>query len=102
LAGSETGRKIVTDLFSDLKPSRNAGVTWREEEEDVFICSEDGQTLFTITSVGADIWRICDGEHSLGEMAELLVAAYDVDRETVDRDIQDFLTDMKSRGLVFF
>jgi hypothetical protein len=93
---------VVIDLEPNSKPRRNEKTVWREEEEEIYICSEDGQTLYTLAEVGADIWRACDGEHTFAEITELLMAAYEVDEETLTGDMKAFFSEMKSNGLIFF
>ena len=92
----------MTQLKRETIPRRNEEAEWREVEEEVYICSIDGETMFSITGVGADIWRVCDGEHTVAEIAELLLTAYEVDRDTLEKDLAEFLDDMKAKGLITF
>ncbi len=89
-------------LEPDMVPQRNIEVVWREDDEDVFICSTDGETIFSITAVGADIWRVCDGTHTIAEITELLLTAYDIDRDILEKDTEEFLLDLKAKELVSF
>ncbi|MFH1844023.1 MAG: PqqD family protein [bacterium] len=89
-------------LNYDAVPQHQAEIVTREIDDEIYICSADGETMFTITTVGADIWRACDGSHSVSEIVEILIAAYEVDRETVERDLEAYLTDLETKQLIVF
>ncbi len=92
----------MSELNPEAVPTRDGDTIWREVEEEIFICSADGETMFTLSDVAADIWRVCDGEHTVAEITELMLAAYEVDRETMTRDLAEYLADLEAKGLVFF
>jgi len=92
----------MTSFDLTLKPIRNEDVVWREDEEDIFICSADGELIFSISDVGADIWLACDGQLTISDITELLIAAYDIDQETLAKDLVEFLLEMKAKDLVSF
>ena len=56
--------------------------------------------LRSVTESAAVIWKNCDGEHSLEEIADALEAGYDAPRETIVSDLNGLLEDLKSKGLL--
>jgi hypothetical protein len=83
-------------------PQPNEEVVVKEVDDEIYICSADGETMYTITDVGADIWRACDGVNTVGDIAELLLAAYDVNGETVAEDLESYLSDLAEKKLIRF
>jgi monomeric isocitrate dehydrogenase len=88
-------------LTSFAKPKWNQELVWREAEGEVFVCSADGQTLFTLDAVGADIWRACDGKHTIDQITSWLLESYEVDRITIEKDLRACLENLLDRELIF-
>lgn len=87
-------------LDREAVPKPADDIVTKEVDDEIYICSADGETMFTITAVGADIWRACDGSNTVGDIADLLMAAYDVDRQTVESDLEAYLTDLEAKKLI--
>lgn len=84
----------------DSVPRRNAHVVWREVEDEIYVCSPDGETMHTLNSVAADIWRAIDGQNTVRDIAELLVAAYEVDPDTLWDDLNEYLDKLYENNLI--
>ncbi|NKE37072.1 PqqD family protein [Natronococcus sp. JC468] len=57
----------------------------------------------TLDSVGATVWRHCDGDHTISEIAAIVADAHDADRvEPVDETLAYFLMQLEERGLIRF
>ena len=96
---------------------RRPGLAWRDEEEarrevlatlegggDVvdegtLILVDSGQ-VFELNLLGADIWKLCDGERTVGEVVDDLLNRYDVERDELEKDVRAFLSQMEERGWV--
>jgi hypothetical protein len=92
----------MTPWSKDAVPRQNQDVVVREEDDEIYVCAADGDTMYTITAVGADIWRAIDGTNTVEDIAELLLAAYDIDRETVEKDLRDYLGELVAKNLIHF
>jgi hypothetical protein len=57
-------------------------------------------TAYPITESAAVVWKVCDGEHSLDEIADTLEAHYDASRETISSDLSNLIEDLRSKGLL--
>ena len=90
----------MTEFASTTVPRRNEDVTWREEDGDIFIGTADGQSLFSLTSVGADLWRLSDGKSDLEHIEAQLIGKYDIDTVTLHSDVMEFLNELKSNALI--
>jgi pyrroloquinoline quinone biosynthesis protein D len=94
---------------------RRPGVAWRDEEEarrevlatlaeggDVddegtLILVDSGQ-VFELNLLGADIWKLCDGDRTVGDVVDDLLGRYDVERDELEDDVRAFLSQMEERG----
>jgi pyrroloquinoline quinone biosynthesis protein D len=94
---------------------RNPDIVWRVEKrreaeivkaleagEDV---SDKGSVILIISGmmhqlnlVGGQIWGLCDGQRSLGDLVDALAAEFEVEREVLADDVQTFVDDLLQRG----
>lgn len=56
--------------------------------------------LYSFNEQGATIWKLIDGTRSVGEIADLVCAEYEVTREQALQEIVSFCTDGVSRNLL--
>ena len=68
-------------------------------DETVLLDLESG-VYFGLDGVGMRIWESIGEGRTLGEIAALLVAEYEVDEETANTDVIRFASDLVSRGLL--
>ena len=55
---------------------------------------------FGLDPVGVRIWQLIAAEHSLAVIVETLVHEYEVERETLERDVDALIAELERRGLV--
>lgn len=94
---------------------RRDGIAWREEKEaregvldalekgddageEGTLLLVDGGQIFELNLLGADIWKLCDGRRTVGDIVNTLHGEYDVGREELERDVSAFLEEMRERG----
>ena len=106
----------MSTMNPDRIPRRNDELVWRSgrqgagegsetarsDEDEVYICSADGETLFTLADVAADIWHACDGRRDVAAIVDLLLESYEVARDELEGDVAAFLADLEARGLLLF
>ncbi|QCS42934.1 PqqD family protein [Natrinema versiforme] len=57
----------------------------------------------TLDPVGTTVWRHCDGDHTVSEIASIVADAHDADRvEPVDETLAHFLMRLEERDLIRF
>lgn len=56
--------------------------------------------IMTLSESGALLWRKLEKNSSIDEMIELLLAEYDIDKDTAQRDVEDFVGSMKSNSII--
>jgi hypothetical protein len=55
---------------------------------------------YEIDEVGLSIWELCDGNHSVEEIAELLTQEYDVEYTRALEDCQEFIGNLMDWSLL--
>ena len=84
---------------------RNKDVVSRKIAGELFLVPVAGnladmERMFALTTVGEFIWERIDGKRSLSEIRDEVVAQFDVEEEQADSDIQEFVAELISAGLV--
>ena len=57
-------------------------------------------SIFQLRGVGPRVWELMDGKRSLGEITGIILDEYDVDGEILAHDLERFLAQLLSLGLV--
>lgn len=57
-------------------------------------------SIINLNETGAFLWRILEKETTEQELIEKLLEEYDVDRETAEKDIKDFIQKIQEAGLL--
>jgi len=60
----------------------------------------DMQSIYTLDSVGADIWNLIDGERTQGDILDALLDDYDVEADVLSRDLDEFIDNLVSVGAI--
>lgn len=60
----------------------------------------DFNGMITINETGAFLWKILEKEISREELAEKMLSEYDVDRDTAEADIDEFIEKLRSSKLL--
>ena len=58
------------------------------------------QRMFALTAVAEFIWERLDGQRSLGDIRNDVLACFDAEKEQVDADIEAFVTELMTEGLL--
>jgi coenzyme PQQ synthesis protein D (PqqD) len=69
----------------------------------------DGQATIVLPSraevkvlneIGSVVWDSIDGRRTLGQILETLLAEYDMPREQAERDMLEFVGELRTHGMV--
>ncbi|MGE5530737.1 MAG: PqqD family protein [Bacteroidota bacterium] len=55
-----------------------------------------------LDEVGSFVWKRCDGEHTVNEIADALAAEYKLNRREVDVSLTQYLQTLGKRGMIAF
>jgi hypothetical protein len=79
---------------------RPGSVEWREVEGEVIAVDVRTSEYLAVNPTGAVLWRALEDGATRGELAERLVARFDVERGAAARDVEEFLAALEERGLL--
>ena len=65
----------------------------------VLLRMEDG-AYFTLEEVGAEVWRLCDGERDLDAIVAAVCELFDAPAEVIRADVRAFVDDMVGERLL--
>lgn len=58
------------------------------------------ETVMVLNGTASDIWRLCDGRTTVGELTTLLAGAYGVDREMAGGEVARAIADIARDGFL--
>ncbi len=56
--------------------------------------------LFVVTETGAFIWENLESAEDDAEVVDKLLEKYEIDRETAETDVADFLSKLRQYGII--
>jgi hypothetical protein len=77
----------------------DAVVSCNVEDDAVILNLEDGE-YHELNAVGADIWNKIQTPTTVDAIVAAMLEEYETDEETVRRDLDELLEEMRSKGLV--
>ena len=72
----------------------------RRVDDDLVILDIPSGQYFELNDVGALLWERLDGTNSVEDLIDVVLAEYDIDRQTASTDVEDLLGEMIRAGLV--
>ena len=60
----------------------------------------DLASIYSFNGTGTLIWKLLESPHTVTTLAEAVSDAYDVDMARAEKDVTDFVNEMKVVGLV--
>lgn len=57
--------------------------------------------VFAISSLGVSVWKLLEAGKSEEEIVTELLEEYEVDRETLEHDVREFLNSLREKELLF-
>ena len=62
--------------------------------------AEELDSIYSVNPMAAQIWDLLDGQRTLGEIRALLLQQYDVTPEELDKDLAEFVDQLKAEKLI--
>ena len=56
--------------------------------------------IYTLNETAREMWELIDGKRKLNDIVEELSARYNVPRERIKTDLEEFIKDMKERKAI--
>jgi hypothetical protein len=75
-------------------------VLFQEVSGEIVLLDLASEKYFGLDEVGARIWTLLSEGRAVGEVVEALLQEYDVDRATLESDMESLLTSLLEAGLI--
>lgn len=86
------------DGRSVLKPA--ADVRFRMVDREAVVIRQNSAEVLVMSEVGARLLVLADGIRPLKACLEVLAGEFDVDRETLERDVLQFAAELADQGIL--
>lgn len=83
-------------------PDKKKEIIWKTVEGEAVLLDPMRGQYFGLNSIGSSFWEKVDGVRTSDEIIDLLMQEYEVDREILNRDIDELMLDLKTNGLLIF
>jgi hypothetical protein len=83
-----------------IRPARSPRVLAQQADGATVLLSLDEGTYFRLNEVGALIWDLCDGDHTVGEIVDAISAEYDASLDQVGADVISLVEELSSERLL--
>lgn len=89
----------------DRRYVRDADFVFRRISDEVILLPirrnlGDLESIFSLNEVGARIWELLDGQRSLAEIRDTLLAEFDASADAVEADLAEFIASLESIGAI--
>ncbi|MGI5863245.1 MAG: PqqD family protein [Myxococcales bacterium] len=82
------------------RPRRSVDVAWNEVAGEIVVVSASRGTVCGLSEGAGEIWRMCDGQTTVSQMAQRLYEQFDVEKQVVEDDLARFLQDLVEQALL--
>jgi hypothetical protein len=79
---------------------REDRLAYRVLDGEAFLLTPEDSTLFCLNETGARIWQLIDGGRTAEDIAELIYAEYDIERDQACQEVVSFLQTLYERRLI--
>jgi hypothetical protein len=82
------------------RPTRRAGASTVELDDNVAVYDDVGQLLILLNTSAAAVWEHCDGTTTVDDMVRALAAAHPDDAADIGEDVRQTVHKLVELGLV--
>jgi len=86
------------DLNTVLIKSPDAASRTYDGQATIVLPSRD--EVKVLNEIGSRVWDAIDGRRTLAQILESLLEEYDIPREQAERDVLDFVGELRTQGMV--
>jgi hypothetical protein len=84
-------------MATKLRPTR---LSWRVIDDEVVVLDLQREEYFTLNAAGAAVWHLLVDGATMDELADVLMARFDVDADAAARDADAFVASLRERNLL--
>ncbi len=87
-------------LTVDSIPSYSASAIGRVLDKEAVVVVPARGKVNVLNEVGARVWSLCDGKHTIRAIAAVICREYAVDEAQAEEDVLEFVQDLVTRGML--
>jgi len=91
---------VARGAVIDAIPCRMSSVTSRALDGEAILVHAEQKKITVLNGVGARLWALADGQHSIADMARVIATEYEVSPVKAEADALVFCRDLAGRGLL--
>lgn len=93
---------MLADTATVLKSKliRDPDAAWRDINGEMIIVSPVESMMHALNDVAALVWMNADGKTTVREIVQRVCNDFDVDTETAEKDVVEFVRDLSEQGMV--
>lgn len=84
----------------DVIPRRVSSVASRALDDEAVLVHAAQKKVTVLNEVGARLWELADGQHTIADMARVIAGEYQVSPVKAESDALAFCQDLVGRGLL--
>jgi hypothetical protein len=81
-------------------PKRSGETASRVIDDEAVIVIPDSGLVRTLNETAALIWKLCDGSHTVGDIAASVSEEFDISYEQAEKDTIDFIMELEGMDMV--
>lgn len=66
----------------------------------ISLYDSEHQQVSVLNETASDVWRLCDGQHTLHEVVSLLARAYSVEPNSIREEVEQTVAGFRDSGLL--
>jgi hypothetical protein len=70
-------------------------------EETIILDTKLNQQVHQLNELGSFIWNLCDGEHDVSEIIEIVCLEFEVTNDVASSDVHEFLDELEQMTLIY-
>lgn len=83
-----------------FKYKRVLGLPWQKIEEEVLVLQPKKKMAHEMNQVASDLWFNLEEAKTLEELTDSLCSDYEVERETVRKDVEQVLSELQEKEMI--
>jgi hypothetical protein len=87
-------------IDESARPQRAGSMAWQTIDGETVLLNIDARELLGVNDVASRVWVLCDGTHTVGEIAATVAAEFEVDQPTALADVRAFLDELTKTGAI--
>ena len=81
-------------------PKKNPDIIWKNVRGETVLLNPESGKYYGLNKVGCAFWEKVDGKKTVAEIATLLLEEFDVEKETLIKDLEELMANLIANNLL--